>query len=212
MQFLKSDEPFPPTETADEHGLLAIGGKLSVERLKEAYYRGIFPWYEVSQPVLWWSPDPRMVLFPEKLRISKSMRQLLKKDIFQVTFNQDFEAIISACSTVKREGQEATWITPEMKKAYKKLHNEGFAHSVEVWQSKKLVGGLYGVWLREKQVFCGESMFSKINNASKIGFIKFVEKLKMEGVKLIDCQVYTSHLESLGAQEIAREDFLKFLK
>ncbi|HET8753701.1 MAG TPA: leucyl/phenylalanyl-tRNA--protein transferase, partial [Salinimicrobium sp.] len=181
-------------------------------RLKEAYSGGIFPWYDVSQPVLWWSPDPRMVLFPEKLRISKSMRQLLKKEVFKVTFNQDFEAIISACSTVKREGQEATWITPEMKKTYKQLHHEGLAHSVEVWQNNNIVGGLYGVWLHEKQVFCGESMFSKVSNSSKFGFIKLVEKLEKEGVKLIDCQVYTSHLESLGAEEIPREEFLEYLK
>lgn len=212
MQILTPNLPFPPVETADEHGLLAIGGELSVKRLKEAYSLGIFPWYDVSQPVLWWSPNPRMVLFPQKLRISKSMRQLLKKDVFKVTFNQDFEAIISACSTVKREGQEATWITPEMKKTYKQLHHEGLAHSVEVWQNNKIVGGLYGIWLHEKQVFCGESMFSNVSNSSKFGFIKLVEKLESEGVKLIDCQVYTSHLESLGAEEIPRKDFLKFLE
>lgn len=199
-------------DSADEHGLLAIGGDLSVARLTEAYNRGIFPWYDSSQPVLWWSPDPRMVLFPENLKISKSMRQLLRKKPFTVSFNKDFQKVIEECSKIKRAGQDSTWITAEMKAAYLALHHEGLAYSVEVWQGMELVGGLYGIYLKEKRVFCGESMFSKISNASKFGFIKWVEKLMEDGLKLIDCQVYTPHLESLGAEEISRKKFMKYLE
>lgn len=177
-----------------------------------AYYRGIFPWYDESQPVLWWCPDPRMVLFPKKLKVSKSMRSLLHKKAFQVTYNQDFEAVIENCAEIPRKGQHGTWITPEMKQAYIELRRLGFAVSVEVWQEGDLVGGLYGVYLREKKVFCGESMFTRVSNASKYGFITLVRKLAESGVELIDCQVYTAHLESLGAEEIPREDFLKYLQ
>ena len=212
MHFLRPGEKFPPLEAADEQGLLAIGGELTVDRLAYAYYHGIFPWYDASQPVLWWSPDPRMVLFPEKLKISKSMKQLLRKDAFEVSFNRNFEEVITACSEIKREGQSGTWITPEMKQAYLQLHEMGLAYSVEVWEEGLLVGGLYGIYLKDKQVFCGESMFTKVSNASKFGFIKLVEKLKKENLKLIDCQVYTPHLESLGAEEISRKRFLRFLK
>ncbi|MFO8147621.1 MAG: leucyl/phenylalanyl-tRNA--protein transferase [Gillisia sp.] len=204
-------ESFPPVENANEDGLLAIGGDLSVKRLLDAYNRGIFPWYEASQPVMWWSPDPRMVLFPEKLKISKSMKQVLRQDSFRVTFNQDFEAVINKCAAVKRDGQRGTWITSEMQEAYLELFHLGIVQSVEVWQNKELVGGLYGIYLKEKKVFCGESMFATVSNASKFGFIKWVEQLKLEGVKLIDCQVYTAHLESLGAEEISRKEFLEFL-
>lgn len=211
MHFLRPGEEFPPMEAANEEGLLAVGGELSVERLQEAYRRGIFPWYDASQPVLWWSPDPRMVLFPENLKVSKSMKQLLRKGAFEVTFNSAFAEVISACSSVKREGQYGTWITAEMKEAYLELHRLGWAHSVEVWQDGILAGGLYGIYLKEKQVFCGESMFTRISNASKYGFIKLVEKLQKEGVRLIDCQVHTRHLESLGAEEIPRKEFKKYL-
>ncbi|MGM1056086.1 MAG: leucyl/phenylalanyl-tRNA--protein transferase [Bacteroidota bacterium] len=204
-------ESFPPVENANEDGLLAIGGDLSVKRLLDAYNRGIFPWYEASQPVMWWSPDPRMVLFPEKLKISKSMKQVLRQDSFRVTFNQDFEAVINKCAAVKRDGQRGTWITSEMQEAYLELFHLGIVQSVEVWQNKELVGGLYGIYLKEKKVFCGESMFATVSNASKFGFIKWVEQLKLEGVKLIDCQIYTAHLESLGAEEISRKEFLEFL-
>lgn len=196
---------------ADEDGLLAVGGDLKPDRLLLAYRSGIFPWYEKGQPILWWSPDPRMVLFPDKLKVSKSMKQLLKKDFFKVKFNSDFAAVIAECAKIKRDGQNGTWITPEMQKAYIDLHAKGFAHSVEVFQNEKLVGGVYGIFLKEKNTFCGESMFSQVSNASKYGFIKLVEKLKKEEVRLIDCQVYTSHLESLGAEEISRKDFIKFL-
>lgn len=197
---------------ANSDGLLAMGGDLSVERLLDAYNRGIFPWYDASEPILWWSPDPRMVLFPKDLKISKSMKQLFKKEVFKVTFNQDFEAVIAQCALMKRDGQNGTWITREIKDAYLKLHQLGIAQSVEVWQNEALVGGLYGIHLKDKKIFCGESMFAKVSNASKYGFITYVKKLKAEGVRLIDCQIYTSHLASLGALEIPRTQFLEFLK
>lgn len=203
---------FPPVEMATEDGLLAYGGDLSVERLWYAYKHGIFPWYEDGQPILWWSPDPRMVLYPEKLKISKSMKQLLKNNAFRISFNVDFKTVIENCASIKRDGQNGTWITSEMQEAYIKLHVLGIAQSVEVWLDGELVGGLYGIYLRDKNVFCGESMFAKVSNASKFAFIKMVEKLRIAGVKLIDCQIYTSHLESLGAEEISREEFLKFLR
>ncbi len=211
MYFLRPGEHFPPVERANEEGLLAVGGDLSVARLMEAYRRGIFPWYDASQPILWWSPDPRMVLFPEELKVSKSMKQLLRKGAFKVTFNSAFEEVISACSSVKREGQNGTWITPHMKQAYLELHRLGWGYSVEVWQEDFLAGGLYGIYLKEQKVFCGESMFTKVSNASKYGFIKLVEKLKEEGVQLVDCQLHTKHLESLGAREISRKEFQKYL-
>lgn len=212
MYFLRPEDDFPPVEMADDEGLLAVTSFLNKDRIKNAYQKGIFPWYNEGQPVLWWSPDPRMVLFPEELKIAKSMRPYLNQQKFQVTYNAHFEAVIDACAQVPREGQDGTWITPEIKKEYASLFREGFVQSVEVWDGEQLVGGLYGVYLRNKKVFCGESMFSNKSNASKFGFIKLVQKLQGEGVKLIDCQVYTSHLESLGAREIPREEFLKFLK
>ena len=197
---------------ANEDGLLAIGGELTVKRLLDAYCHGIFPWYEASQPVLWYSPDPRMVLFPEDLRVSKSMKKLIEKVSFRVTFNENFEEVINNCALISRPGQKGTWITPALKAAFLKLHRLGIAQSVEVWQENKLVGGLYGMYLRDKKVFCGESMFAKVSNASKYGFIKWVDHLRAEGIKLIDCQVYTAHLESLGAQEVSRKEFLKYLE
>jgi len=206
-----SYQKFPPVETADEDGLLAIGGDLSVERLIDAYNHGIFPWYDVSQPVLWWSPDPRMVLFPQKLKVSKSMKKLILNNAFEVTFNRDFKAVIENCANIWRHGQDGTWITEEIQKAYLELHSLGIAHSVEVWDGNNLVGGLYGIYLKDKKVFCGESMFATVSNASKFGFITLVEKLRAEGVKLIDCQINTAHLESLGAEEISRKEFLEFL-
>lgn len=212
MHFLKPQEKFPTAEHADQDGLLAIGGELSPARLLEAYENGIFPWYEHGQPILWWSPNPRMVLFPKELKISKSMKQLLRKRSFRVTFNQDFAAVIKNCAEIERDGQAGTWITPEMQQAYLQLHELNIAHSVEVWQEEKLVGGLYGIFLQNKQIFCGESMFSKVNNASKYGFIKLVQKLFSEEIKLIDCQIYTPHLKSLGAREISRREFLRFLE
>jgi len=212
LYFISPHEKLPPVSFADEDGLLAVSRELSPERLKEAYYKGIFPWYNEGQPVLWWSPDPRMVLFPENLKIAKSMRSFLNQDKFQVTFNQQFEKVMKNCGNVDRKGQDGTWITPEIKENYLKLHHEGIAFSTEVWDESELVGGLYGIYLRDKNVFCGESMFSKASNASKFGFIKLVQKLEKEGVKLIDCQIYTSHLESLGAEEIPRNEFLEYLR
>ncbi len=211
MNFLNSQEiKFPDVSLADEDGLLCIGGDLSIERLLLAYKSGIFPWYNDGEPILWWSPNPRMVLFPEKLKISKSTRQILRKNIFEITFNKAFETVIRACATEKRKGEKGTWINEEMIDAYIQLQKINKAISVEVWQEKKIVGGLYGVDLGN--VFCGESMFSLVSNASKIGFIHLVKKLEKENYKLIDCQVYTEHLESLGAELINRELFLKYLK
>ncbi|MBW2960451.1 leucyl/phenylalanyl-tRNA--protein transferase [Mesonia aestuariivivens] len=211
MHILGDENIFPSVENTDIEGLLAVGGDLSPSRLLLAYQSGIFPWYEKGQPILWWSPDPRMVLYPEQLKVSKSMRQLIKKGTFSVTYNQCFEKVIRNCAVIKRDGQLGTWITEEMITAYMQLHQQKIATSVEVWQDEELVGGLYGIYLRDKHIFCGESMFAKVSNASKYGFISLVKQLAQEGVKLIDCQVYTPHLESLGAYEIDRELFIDHL-
>ena len=210
MYLLSKDLIFPPVQLANEDGLLAVGGDLSLERLLLAYKSGIFPWYNPGEPIIWYSPNKRMVLFPKDLKVSKSMQQLIKKNKFKVTFNQNFEAVISNCKTIEREGQGGTWITDEMQEAYINLFKQGIAKSVEVWLEGELVGGLYGVDLGT--VFCGESMFSKVSNTSKLAFIYLVKKLEKENYKLIDCQVYNPHLESLGAGEISREEFLKYLK
>ena len=207
MKYLTPNMPFPDVSEASEEGLLAVGGDLSTERLLEAYKQGIFPWFSANEPILWWSPDPRFVLFPHKLKVSKSMRQVLNHQDFSITVNQDFKSVITACSKIKRNGQDDTWITNSMITAYLKLYELGFAKSVEVWQDKQLVGGLYGVDLGNG-VFCGESMFATVSNASKAGFITFV---KNSNYKLIDCQVYTNHLKSLGAEEIPRSEFIKYL-
>ncbi|GGE39994.1 leucyl/phenylalanyl-tRNA--protein transferase [Psychroflexus planctonicus] len=203
---------FPHPSQANVEGLLAIGGDLDPKRLLTAYQKGIFPWYNEGEPILWWSPDPRMVLFPEKLKISKSMKQLFKKQAFEVSVDQNFEAVIDNCANVPRNGQVGTWITNEMKKAYIKLHGLGYAKSVEVWKDGALVGGLYGIYVEEQNIFCGESMFTKVSNASKYAFIWWVQQLREKGIKLIDCQMYTDHLASLGAEEISREAFLSYLK
>jgi leucyl/phenylalanyl-tRNA--protein transferase len=208
MHYLTNKLWFPNVNEATDDGLLAIGGDLSVERLLLAYKTGIFPWFEIDTPVLWWSPNPRFVLFPEKLKISKSMRQVLRNRDYVVTVNKDFRSVITECSKVKRNEQEGTWITENMVNAYIKLHELGYVKSIEVWNKKTLVGGLYGVDLGNG-VFCGESMFAKESNVSKVGFITFTQNTNY---KLIDCQVYTNHLESLGAEEISREEFLNFLK
>ena len=200
---------FPPVETASSEGVLAFGGDLSPERLLLAYNSGIFPWFNKGEPVVWYSPGERMVLFPNELKISKSMKQILKKDSFKVTFNQNFKEVIRSCKTIYREGQGGTWITEEMEQAYTKLNELGHAKSVEVWLGNELVGGLYGIDLGD--VFCGESMFSAVSNASKVAFIHLVQKLKRENYKLIDCQVYNDHLASLGAREIPRNEFLRYL-
>jgi leucyl/phenylalanyl-tRNA--protein transferase len=200
---------FPPVEMSEPDGLLAVGGDLSVNRILLAYREGIFPWYQ-GDHILWWSPDPRFVLFPERLRVSKSMQQLIKKHFFQITFNKAFERVISACKTIDRKGQDSTWITPQMKEAYVELHRQGYAQSAEAWKEGELVGGLYGI--RMGNVFCGESMFSKVSNASKFAFISLVQYLERDGLRMVDCQVYTSHLESLGAEMIPRHEFIRILK
>jgi leucyl/phenylalanyl-tRNA--protein transferase len=197
---------FPPVTDADSEGLLAMGGDLSVNRLLIAYKNGIFPWFDADIP-LWWSPDPRFVLFPSDLQISKSMQSLIKKRSFQYTTNRAFRDVIAQCKSVKRREQDGTWITDVVEQAYIELHELGFAHSAEVWNDGKLVGGLYGI--KMGKVFFGESMFSLMNNASKYAFISYVEELKMEGIEMIDCQIYTAHLESLGAKMINREHFVK---
>ncbi|QEE48403.1 leucyl/phenylalanyl-tRNA--protein transferase [Flavobacterium alkalisoli] len=210
MYFLSRDLYFPPAVQASPEGIVAIGGDLSPERLMLAYHNGIFPWFEDDEPILWWSPPERMVLFPNELKVSKSMRNIINRGIFKVTFNTAFREVITNCRNIKRDGQPGTWITPDMIEAYCRLNDLGKAKSVEVWQDNELVGGLYGVDLGH--IFCGESMFSKASNASKIAFIALVKQLEIAGYRLLDCQVYNDHLATLGAREIYREDFLKILK
>lgn len=200
---------FPPVESTNITGVIAMGGDLSVERLIAAYQSGIFPWYD-RPPLLWWYPDPRFVLFPNRLFISKSMKQVLKKRLFTFTYNQEFEQVISLCRRIKRKNQPGTWIHQEIINAYTQLYRRGYAVSVEAWQDGRLVGGLYGV--RMGNIFFGESMFSLVSNASKAAFIHFVEKLKQEHVSLIDCQMYTAHLASLGAELIPDASFTRVLK
>ena len=210
MYYVTKDLFFPPVSQANRDGILAIGGDLSPERLLLAYKSGIFPWFEPGDPILWWSPNPRMVLFLEELIVSKSMRNILNRNIFTVTFNQSFRDVISNCQKVKRDGQTGTWITNDMIEAYCNLNELGIAKSVEVWQNDELVGGLYGIDL--ETIFCGESMFSLVSNASKVAFIALVEQLKERNYKLLDCQVYNPHLESLGCREIKREEFIEILQ
>lgn len=210
MVHLSKELFFPPVAQANRDGIVAVGGDLSPERLQLAYKSGIFPWFEDGEPIIWWSPNPRMVLFLDELVVSKSMRNILNRNIFKVTFNQNFRDVISNCQKVKRDGQTGTWITNDMIEAYCKLNELGIAKSVEVWQNEELVGGLYGVDLGH--LFCGESMFSLVSNASKVAFIALVEKLKNANYKLLDCQVYNPHLESLGCCEIEREEFMEILQ
>ncbi len=207
MQILNQKIQFPNISEADSDGLLASGGDLSSERLLLAYSSGIFPWFSEGDPILWYYPDPRFVIFPKELKVSKSMKQLFKKQQFQVTTNQNFEAVIRNCSVAKRNGQEGTWITESMIEAYINLHKQGYAISIEVWQEDELVGGLYGLDVGNS-VFCGESMFAKVSNASKYGFIDFIQK---STYKLIDCQMHTKHLESLGGKNIPRTEFVGYL-
>lgn len=210
IYFLDKELYFPPVEQANSEGLLAVGGDLSPERLLLAYKSGIFPWFNEDSLILWWSPDPRMVLYPTEIRISKSMRKIIKKGNFSISVNSCFERVVEQCSSIEREGQQGTWITKEMKSAYIKLYEKGIAKSYEVWEGDSLVGGLYGVDLGH--VFCGESMFSKKSNASKFGFIQLAKDLEERGYRFIDCQLYTDHLASLGAREIPRESFMEQLK
>lgn len=209
MHLLSDALYFPPVSTASTEGILAVGGNLSSERLLLAYKSGIFPWFNPGEPILWWAPKSRMVLYFDELVVSKSMRNVLNRNDFKVTFNQDFRAVISNCSSINREGQQGTWISQEMIEAYCKLNELGIAKSVEVWQDNELVGGLYGVDLGT--IFSGESMFSKVSNASKVAFIALANLLKNENYKLLDCQVYNEHLESLGCREIDRVYFMELL-
>lgn len=206
---LDNELAFPPVHAAESDGLLAMGGDLSTERLLLAYRQGIFPWYE-GDIVLWWCPDPRFVLFPAELKVSKSIRPLLNRSAFEFTTNKAFAQVIHHCKQTKRPGQDGTWITDEVEKAYAKLHTLGYAHSAEVWQKDELVGGLYGI--KMGKVFFGESMFSLVSNASRYAFIKYIQQLQQEGIELIDCQVYTEYLESMGARMIGRATFSGLLQ
>ena len=201
---------FPEINSADENGLLAIGGNLSFGTLINAYKKGIFPWYNPGETIQWYSPDPRFVLFPNKIKIGHSMRNVLNKHLFKFTMDKAFPQVIHHCRTAKRNDDPGTWISDEIEIAYNNLFQKGFAHSAEAWQNNELVGGLYGVLIG--QVFFGESMFANKSNASKFAFINWVKVLEKNGIELIDCQVYTSHLESLGAELISRKEFNVLLK
>jgi len=210
MFFLSERLQFPPVENANAEGLLAVGGDLSSERLLLAYQSGIFPWFNEDSLILWWSPNPRMVLYPDSIKISKSMKKVLDNKQFSLTKNTCFKTVLEQCAAIKRKDQEGTWITNEMKNAYITLHEKGFAKSYEVWENDILVGGLYGIDLGH--VFCGEIMFSTTSNASKFAFIKLAQEYQKKEGSLIDCQLHTKHLESLGAEEISRERFMKILQ
>jgi leucyl/phenylalanyl-tRNA--protein transferase len=210
MYFLTKELFFPPVEEASYEGILAFGGDLSVERLLLAYNKGIFPWFDADEPILWWSPSERMVVNPKDYKVSKSLRNIINRNIFEVTINKDFESVIKNCQEIERKGQDGTWISDAIIKSYTKLYQLGKAKSFEVWQKGELVGGLYGVDLGH--VFCGESMFSKVPNASKVAFVKLIEYLKQNNYKLLDCQVHNDHLEKLGAFEISRNAFMMILK
>jgi len=200
---------FPPPELAEPGGLLAVGGDLETPRLLLAYSMGIFPWFNADDPILWWSPDPRCILEPSALKVSRSLAKVLRRQLFQVTFDRAFSEVIGACAEL-RQGREGTWITPEMHHAYCRLHHLGYAHSVEVWQGRALVGGLYGVCLG--RCFFGESMFHRVANASKVAFAHLSEHLGQRRFELIDCQLPTPHLASLGAETIPRDEFLRRLR
>jgi len=210
MFFLSDRLEFPPAESANAEGLLAVGGDLSSERLLLGYQNGIFPWFNQDDLIMWWNPDPRMVLFPANIKISKSMRKVLKSNRFRLTKNSCFEEVINQCAISKRPGQRGTWITEAMKGAYTILHEKKFAKSYEVWEGDALVGGLYGIDLGH--VFCGESMFSSVSNASKFAFIKLAQELQEKNYQLVDCQLYTDHLASLGAEELSRSKFMEILQ
>lgn len=208
-QLPETEMVFSHPSLAEPDGLLAIGGDLSVRRLLLAYSNGVFPWYTEGQPVLWWSPDPRLLLFPEEFKASKSLQRTVRQKKFKVTGDIAFDQVIRHCAETPRKGQKGTWITEEMITAYNNLHKAGYAHSFETWQQGKLVGGLYGVSLG--RAFFGESMFHKATDASKVAFYHFVERLRGAGFRFIDAQVYTPHLASLGAREVSREEYLDML-
>lgn len=199
---------FPSPELADDDGLLAVGGDLSVDRLVLAYSMGIFPWYS-KYPILWWSPNPRLVLFPKELKVSHTLRQTMKKGIYRITSNAAFEDVIINCATITRKGENGTWITDDMLEAYVNLHKAGYAHSVEAWDGDELAGGLYGVIMGK--AFFGESMFTKKRDASKVAFATYATRLEEKGFELIDCQVTTAHMKRFGAREVSRTEFMKCL-
>ena len=209
---LDIDTPFPPITCAlnEPNGLIAIGGDLSSQRLLEAYQHGIFPWFSEGEPVQWWSPDPRMVLFLRDLKISKSLAKRLKKQDYQIKFNQNFRLVMEACASVNRDNQNGTWITREMIDAYCELQSLGYAYCAETWIDDQLVGGVYGVII--DRMFYGESMFHHVTDASKIAFVHLVKYLQTRGAEMIDCQIKTTHLASLGGQEIDRNDFISRLR
>jgi leucyl/phenylalanyl-tRNA---protein transferase len=210
MHFLTKELYFPPVEEASIEGILAVGGDLSIERLLLAYRNGIFPWFQDEEPILWWSPPQRMVVVPSLYKPSKSTRNLINQNKFKVTFNTCFKDVILNCQQIDRKDQDGTWISQNIIDSYTKLHELGYVKSVEVWENEELVGGLYGFDMGH--VFCGESMFSKVSNASKIAFTWLVDYLKQHNYKLLDCQVHNDHLERLGAVEISREIFMKVLR
>ncbi len=203
---LSEDLVFPSPYLASKEGLLAIGGDLSLRRLLLAYSNGIFPWYSEGEPILWWSPDPRLVLYPNELKVSRSLKKVIKRNVFEVTMDSAFEEVITECARVRLENQEGTWIVEDMIQAYCNLHESGFAHAVEVWLENDLAGGLYGVSLGK--CFFGESMFTRITNASKVAFVALVEYLKPLDFAFIDCQIATAHLVRFGAREISRSRYL----
>lgn len=209
LHLLSEQLIFPSPEQADSEGLLAIGGDLSPERLVLAYSSGIFPWYSEGEPILWWSPDPRMVIRPDEFRPSTSLRKWAKKQAVRVSMDEDFESVMRACSHAPRPGQEGTWITPAMLASYRALHEMGIAHSIECWEGEELVGGLYGLSLGK--VFFGESMFSKVSNASKLAFWALNQYADSTGIQFVDCQLHNNHLESLGAYTIPRKEYLQWL-
>ena len=210
MYYLSKELYFPSLAWVSNEGILAVGGDLSPERILLAYQNGIFPWFDESEPILWWCPPKRMVVHPPDYKAPKSVKQLINKNIFKVTQNQAFEQVIKNCQKIKRNGQNGSWITDEMVESYLILHEQGHAKSFEVWQNDQLVGGLYGIDLGH--VFCGDSMFSLVSGASKVAFVSLVNRLKSNHYKLLDCQIYNDHLSLLGAFEIDRELFLKILK
>lgn len=207
---LSDKASFPPPHFSEGDGLLAVGGDLSEERLVKAYYMGIFPWYSDPDPILWWSPDPRLVLFPSELRVSRRLRRTIRRGTFRVTMDTAFEQVIQSCAEIPRKHEQGTWITPDMVTAYCRLHTAGFAHSVEAWSEGRLAGGLYGVAIG--RCFFGESMFNNQSNASKVAFVELVEYLHKRKFRLIDCQVTTTHLKNFGAREIPRAEFLNILE
>lgn len=207
---LRSLFDIPPPEEATEEGLVAIGGDLHPERLLRAYREGIFPWYNVGEPILWWSPDPRMVLEPGQLHVQKSLRPVLRRPSVKVTYNRCFSEVMTACGDIPRPGQDGTWITEEMLEAYEQLHELGWAHSVETWYDGELVGGLYGIAMGK--FFFGESMFSRQSDASKVALVRLCQRLQEEQFELIDCQVATPHLHRMGAREVPRAEFLQRLR